>query len=167
MGPWRLLRKVHQQARGASEDSGWTCEAPRRHERFPELGDHEHGKRGEMKTSNYRPGVDAGWRVLFAFKRPWPRATQAGRYPKPSSIRHAQNIMKNNLAYLLSITTSTFLLAGCCTGRHTTQWEYKIAPADNYRAEAPETFLNALGKDGWILVEKDSSGSYIFKRAKH
>jgi len=72
--------------------------------------------------------------------------------------------MKNNLAYLL---TSTLLLAGCCTGRHTTQWEYKIAPADNYRADAPETFLNALGKDGWILVEKDSSGSYIFKRAKH
>jgi len=22
--------------------------------------------------------VDAGWRVLFAFQRPWPRATQAG-----------------------------------------------------------------------------------------
>jgi hypothetical protein len=32
-----------------------------------------------MTTSaNYRPGVDAGWRVLFAFQRPWPRATQAG-----------------------------------------------------------------------------------------
>jgi uncharacterized protein (DUF983 family) len=28
---------------------------------------------------NERPGVDAGWRVLFAFERAWPRATQAGR----------------------------------------------------------------------------------------
>lgn len=35
-----------------------------------------------MKTKwpNERPGVDAGWRVLFAFLRPWPRATQAERY---------------------------------------------------------------------------------------
>lgn len=29
--------------------------------------------------ANYRPGVDAGWRVLFAFQHLWPRATQAGR----------------------------------------------------------------------------------------
>jgi hypothetical protein len=28
---------------------------------------------------NQRPGVDAGWRVQFAFSRPWPRATQAER----------------------------------------------------------------------------------------
>ncbi len=27
-----------------------------------------------------RPGADAGWRVLFAFLRPWRRAAQAGRY---------------------------------------------------------------------------------------
>ncbi|MEY2428957.1 MAG: hypothetical protein QOJ40_1842 [Verrucomicrobiota bacterium] len=27
---------------------------------------------------NKRPGVDAGWRVLFACSRLWPRATQAG-----------------------------------------------------------------------------------------
>jgi hypothetical protein len=31
------------------------------------------------RTHNERPGVDAGWRVLFAFQRPRPRATQAGR----------------------------------------------------------------------------------------
>ena len=30
--------------------------------------------------SNERPGADAGWRVLFAFGSPWPRAAQAGRY---------------------------------------------------------------------------------------
>jgi len=29
---------------------------------------------------NERPGVDAGWPVLFAFSRAWPRATQAERY---------------------------------------------------------------------------------------
>src|SRR5207248_1135063 len=29
---------------------------------------------------NQRPGVDAEWRVLFAFQRPRPRATQAERF---------------------------------------------------------------------------------------
>ena len=32
---------------------------------------------------NERPGADAGWRVLFAFQRLWPRAAQAGRYLSP------------------------------------------------------------------------------------
>ena len=27
--------------------------------------------------ANERPGVDAGWRVLFVFEAAWPRATQA------------------------------------------------------------------------------------------
>jgi len=75
--------------------------------------------------------------------------------------------MKRNLTYLLSIMASTLLLAGCCTGRHATQWEYKVVPPDHSRAEAPEALLNALGKDGWILVEKDSGGFYFFKRAKN
>lgn len=30
-------------------------------------------------TANERSGVDAGWRVLFAFQRPWPRATHRER----------------------------------------------------------------------------------------
>ncbi len=30
-------------------------------------------------VSNGRLGVDAGWRIPFAFHRPWPRATQAER----------------------------------------------------------------------------------------
>ena len=33
----------------------------------------------EEKATNPRPGVDAGWAVLFAFSRPRPRATQADR----------------------------------------------------------------------------------------
>ena len=32
-----------------------------------------------MNWLNKRPGVDAVWRVPFAFQRPWPRATQAER----------------------------------------------------------------------------------------
>lgn len=37
-------------------------------------------------TANKRPGVDAGWRVLFAFQRAWPRATQAGGSPMKTLI---------------------------------------------------------------------------------
>ena len=33
----------------------------------------------EHGMHNERPGVDAGWPVLFAFERAWSRATQAGR----------------------------------------------------------------------------------------
>jgi hypothetical protein len=36
---------------------------------------------------NERPGVDAGWRLLFAFSRPWSRATQAGCSPSPMRER--------------------------------------------------------------------------------
>jgi len=40
----------------------------------------KHGKRFRImdERPNERPGADAGWRVLFAFGRPRPRATQAG-----------------------------------------------------------------------------------------
>ena len=30
---------------------------------------------------NERPGVEAGWPVLFPYLRSWPRATQAERWP--------------------------------------------------------------------------------------
>jgi hypothetical protein len=30
--------------------------------------------------ANHRPGVDAGWPLLFADSRSWPRATQAERW---------------------------------------------------------------------------------------
>jgi hypothetical protein len=35
---------------------------------------------------NYRPGVDAGWRVLFVFSAAWPRATQAGRSERAGQL---------------------------------------------------------------------------------
>jgi hypothetical protein len=33
-----------------------------------------------MTMPNKRPGVDAGWALLFAFGRPRPRAAQAERW---------------------------------------------------------------------------------------
>jgi hypothetical protein len=38
-----------------------------------------HGSGVGHTTANPRPGVDAGWAVLFACSRAWPRATQAER----------------------------------------------------------------------------------------
>ena len=35
---------------------------------------------GQTAGPNHRPGVDAGWPLVFAFFHAWPRATQAGRY---------------------------------------------------------------------------------------
>ena len=77
--------------------------------------------------------------------------------------------MKQNLKYLLTITASTLLLAGCCTARHDTQWEYKMGyppPHDFRHPEVAEAFVNNLAKDGWIFIETTSDGIYIFKRAK-
>ena len=41
-----------------------------------------------IPRSNERPGVDAGWRVLFAFQRPPARATQAGCSRRPVGMRN-------------------------------------------------------------------------------
>src|SRR5262249_1820206 len=51
---------------------------------------------------NYRPGVDAGWRILFPFQSPRPRATQAGRYP--SLIRRLSISTLGLIVGLLVIT---------------------------------------------------------------
>jgi hypothetical protein len=53
------------------------------------------------KRPNYRPGADAGWRVLFASLRPRPRAAQAGR----SATSHTMRI------YL--VLGALVALAGC------------------------------------------------------
>ena len=46
-------------------------------------------------------------------------------------------------------------------------WEYKVVEwhFDNTNYHTFEPLLNAMGKDGWELV--DSRNSYIFKRAKY
>jgi hypothetical protein len=38
------------------------------------------------RVSNHRLGVDAGWPLLFAPSRSWPRATQAGRCAPPDIV---------------------------------------------------------------------------------
>jgi len=88
---------------------------------------------------------------------------------------------------LLIITAAALLLVGCATSsvHHNEQWEYKIArsPSQEFsqsnpvsqaqaaqaledRRKTKEAFLNDMGKDGWILVERDDSGAYYFKRVK-
>src|SRR5204863_3152288 len=42
---------------------------------------------GAHGPANERPGVDAGWRVLFAFQHPRPRAPQAERYILGAAVR--------------------------------------------------------------------------------
>ena len=54
-----------------------------------------------------RPGVDAGWRVLFAFQCPWPRATQAGRW--------TASLVQT--AYRLLLISAIFVLPGCSNHR--------------------------------------------------
>jgi hypothetical protein len=50
--------------------------------------------------------------------------------------------MKKHIA--LGLLASTLFLAGCCTARHVTQWEYKRA----YSIEE----VNKAAADGWILM---------------
>jgi|KBSSwiStaDraftv2_1062776.scaffolds.fasta_scaffold2521746_1 hypothetical protein len=93
------------------------------------------------------------------------------------AIRIEDRTMKT----LLVITAVASLLVGCATSsvRRTEQWEYKVAappfrgfnqanPASNLedRRKTSEAFLNDIGKEGWIFIEKDESGWYYFKRAK-
>jgi hypothetical protein len=83
-------------------------------------------------------------------------------------------VMKRNLTSLLIAIASSSLLIGCCTthqccAQHNaiaTEWEYKIASPGPGNASYQEKFLNDVGKDGWVLVQKDDRGRYIFKRAK-
>ena len=78
--------------------------------------------------------------------------------------------MNTNLKYALAIIATSFLLTGCCTSRYATQWEYKVAYPEYKegipRSKIQEPFLNNLAKDGWILVQRDNDGGFIFKRAK-
>ena len=73
----------------------------------------------------------------------------------------------------LTVIAGGFLLAGCCTHRHAhaIQWEYKVAypPIPKERGlKRPdeEAFINAVANDGWIFIQQDAGGDFIFKRAK-
>src|SRR6266850_2411434 len=49
--------------------------------------------------------------------------------PKPNGIRSVSQIMKRNLKHMIILVASGLLLAGCCTARHSTEWEYKVIHA--------------------------------------
>ena len=78
--------------------------------------------------------------------------------------------MKTNLKQLLIIGASSLLLAGCCTARHVTRWEYKVVREAHDIQGGPtewrknqEALMNDLGKDGWIFVSQSDQILY-FKR---
>ena len=54
-----------------------------------------------IEAPNQRPGVDAGWPLLFTFLRPWSRATQAER-----SAKTMRGLLKSTLLI-------GFLVSGC------------------------------------------------------
>ena len=76
--------------------------------------------------------------------------------------------MKKHIA--LGLVASTLFLAGCCTTHHVTQWEYKTYQ-DNATG-SPETGLNKLASEGWIVDEVLTSGggsgptTFLLKRPK-
>lgn len=78
--------------------------------------------------------------------------------------------MKKTLVHIFAV--STLLLGGCCTSNHVTKWEYKVAagPTDPGKAPPPDwrerqqSFLNDLGKDGWVLVQEIDGQVFYFKR---
>jgi hypothetical protein len=91
-------------------------------------------------------------------------------------------VMKKSITLIFA--AGIFLLAGCCTTPHVTRWEYKVTippplpgdtnppnlskmqllmETDRKWRENQQTFLNDLGKDGWVLINEDE-GTFYFKR---
>src|SRR5256885_5829099 len=61
----------------------------------------------EMRTPNKRPGADAGWRVLFAFRCPRSRAAQAERWAARTFMRIFLLILLTAVAVGCAPTAST------------------------------------------------------------
>ena len=81
--------------------------------------------------------------------------------------------MKKNIALIFA--ASTLFLAGCCTTHNATKWEYKVAQAPHgpfgttspqENRELQQTFLNDLGKEGWVLIyeNQERGDTFYFKR---
>src|SRR5437667_10675279 len=65
-----------------------------------------------MRMPNKRPGADAGWPVLFAFLRHWPRTAQAERSVAPLR-KFPRNLLDKCHIYMKTIfnlSVLTFLL---------------------------------------------------------
>jgi PBP1b-binding outer membrane lipoprotein LpoB len=82
-----------------------------------------------------------------------------------------KHTMKKYIA--LTFAVSTLFLAGCCTTHNATNWEYKVAHAPSYAGhtsqeirEIQQTFLNDLGKEGWVLIyeNQEQGDTFYFKR---
>jgi PBP1b-binding outer membrane lipoprotein LpoB len=77
--------------------------------------------------------------------------------------------MKKSIALIFAV--STLFLAGCCTTHNATKWEYKVAQDPSHVGhtsqeirELQQTFLNDLGKEGWVLINENEGGTFYFKR---
>ncbi len=70
--------------------------------------------------------------------------------------------MNKQRTFTCILMASGFLLAGCCTSRKTTKWEY--------RASTDLAEVNQLADQGWIVVNfaMPDAGpwGYLLKRAK-
>ena len=74
--------------------------------------------------------------------------------------------MKKTIA--LIVTTSSLILAGCCTTPYQAKWEYKEVEFPS--GTTSEDQLNQLGDQGWSVVAATVSTRgvplYVLKRAK-
>jgi len=77
--------------------------------------------------------------------------------------------MKTSIALIFAV--SALFLAGCCTTHNAAKWEYKVTQAPSYLGHTNEeirqlqqTFLNDLGKEGWVLINENEQGTFYFKR---
>ena len=73
--------------------------------------------------------------------------------------------MKQIIIQIMVGLIGIVLFTGCCATRLGKQWEYKVAepPGNpNNTRQAIEPFLNDMAKDGWMFIEKDSTGWYYF-----
>jgi hypothetical protein len=89
-----------------------------------------------------------------------------------------KRMMKKGIMVLLG--TGILLLGGGCTTSRPVKWEYKGAtgprlfrggPSDGSLSgnvlEARQSFLNELGKEGWVLVtETEGRVSYFIRHIK-
>jgi hypothetical protein len=114
----------------------------------------------------------SGTGVYFPVGRLWvPLIGDLGGWPESNAISSDYvKLMRTKLRSLILTAGSSLLLAGCCTADHFTKWEYKVAAPPTTTAggqawaEERQSFLNDLGKDGWVLVYETGGGVYYLKR---
>jgi hypothetical protein len=87
-----------------------------------------------MLSPNERPGVDAEWPVPFPFQRPWPRATQAGRY-----------------AMRKPLTISIFLVFGLC-GLGVALWPASCPIEMKLLSMEPATLIDDAGSELYLVT---------------